>query len=69
MEAHRPEHYIGGVYIREHDVWCGEFHVTAKELLTYAEHDVNTIEEYDLVLTMLQAQQEYLMWWESMTWR
>jgi len=64
MESHRPDLYIGGVYIPQTDVWCGEFGASSRELMRYAENDVTTIEEYDLILCMVMAQQTYMMWWE-----
>lgn len=64
-EKHRPEMYVGGMYVQQRQVWIGEFEASANELYTYAEVDVRTVEEYAVVLDMLHAQQTYMMWWDS----
>jgi hypothetical protein len=43
----------------------GNFEATQEELLHYSEHDVQTVEELDIVMTMAIAQYEYQRWWES----
>jgi hypothetical protein len=64
-QRHVPELYIAGIYIHQTQVWCGEFAASVEELFDYAEHDVRTVEEYTVVLDMVQAQQVYAMWWDQ----
>jgi hypothetical protein len=66
LDKHIPLYYIGGVYIEQNGVWCGDFIATAGELVEYAHNDTETIEQYDTVLCMILAQQEYMLWWEKM---
>ena len=65
MKAHMPDFYIGGCYIREKELWLGNFYATQEELLEYSEHDVKTVDEFELVMNMAIAQFEYQCWWES----
>ena len=62
--AHIPQYYVGGVYIRETDVWLGEFHATCEELMHYSENHARTIAEFELVTSMAIAQFEYETWWD-----
>jgi hypothetical protein len=64
-EPHRPRNYVGGALIREQDIWIGKFEATAGELYTFATEDAQTVEEYETVLDMIQAQQEYMLWWDK----
>lgn len=64
-QKHQPELYIAGIYIHQKNEWRGKFAVTVDELFNYAEYDVKTVEEYTVVLDMVQAQQVYAMWWDS----
>jgi len=66
-QAHNPAYYIGGCYISQNQVWLGDFAATAGELYEYLSHDVNTVEEYEVVLHMITAQQVYMLWWDRMT--
>lgn len=66
MEAHKPELYVGGAFIRQRDLWLGDFEASAYELFQYAENDVRTVEEYTMVIDMLGAQQIYQLWWERL---
>jgi hypothetical protein len=45
-------------------VWCGEFAASIDELFDYAQNDVRSVEEYTIVLDMVQAQQVYSLWWD-----
>jgi len=63
MEAHKPYHYVCGVFIRQHEVWLGEFEATGKELYDYALNDVATVDEYEMVINMCITQQTYEAWW------
>jgi hypothetical protein len=62
---HNPEYYIGGIYIERNGVWCGDFEATATDLVEYANNDTATLEQYDIVICMILAQQEYMLWWEK----
>jgi hypothetical protein len=62
---HEPTLYVGGVYLSELDEWRGEFYASQRELLDYAEHDVSTVAEFDIVMTMAIAQYEYEAWWRK----
>ena len=61
---HIPSHYVGGAYIKQTEVWLGEFIATSNELYEYAINDVQSVEEYDMVTTMVIAQQVYELWWD-----
>lgn len=61
--AHIPSVYIGGVYIKQTDVWLGDFSASQDELMNYSEYGVKTIQEFDIVITMAIAQYEYEAWW------
>lgn len=63
--GHMPRFYIAGIYIHRLNEWRGKFHATTDELFDYAEHVVTTVEEYDVVLCMINSQQVYEMWWEK----
>ena len=63
--SHAPNYYVGGIYIEEMDEWMGRFHTTAEELLSYAENDVQTVAEYEVVLSLLSSQQTYKFWWDK----
>lgn len=65
MEKHKPNLYVSGIYLRDREQWMGNFEATQDELLYYSEHDVQTVEEFDIVMTMAIAQYEYQRWWES----
>ena len=65
MKAHKPDFYIGGCYIQEKELWLGDFYATQEELLEYSEHDVKTVDEFELVMNMAIAQFEYQCWWEG----
>ena len=62
---HMPKLYVGGIYLYQLDEWRGVFHASSEELFDYAENNVTTIEEYDIVLSMINAQQVYEIWWEK----
>lgn len=64
-KPHKPENYIAGAFIHTKEEWHGDFEATAGELFHYAEHDVRTVEEYSMVLDMLEAQQVYELWWDK----
>ena len=66
MEAHKPDRYVCGVYIRQHEVWLGEFEASGPELYDYALHDVQTVEEYEMVVNMCITQQVYEQWWDRL---
>lgn len=66
MEAHKPNRYVCGVYIRQTEVWLGEFEASGKELYDYALNDVQTVEEYEMVINMCITQQIYEQWWERL---
>ena len=63
--THLPKYYVGGIYVHHLGEWKGMFHAGADELFEYAENNVTTIEEYDVVLSMINAQQVYEIWWEK----
>lgn len=67
MEKHNPDYYIGGVYIEQNSVWCGDFIATAPELVEYAHYETATVEQYDVVINMIMAQQEYMLWWQKVS--
>lgn len=66
MILHNPDYYVGGVFIPQTEEWKGRFHATSEELWRYAEQDVTTVEEYEIVLGLINAQQVYAIWWEKM---
>lgn len=63
-QRHAPDFYIAGIYIHQTNVWCGEFAASIDELFDYAQNDVRSVEEYTIVLDMVQAQQVYSLWWD-----
>jgi hypothetical protein len=65
-EVHKPSYYVSGVWVEDFEEWRGDFHATSGELFMYAEHDVETVEEYELLVNMIYAQQVYMMWWDKM---
>jgi len=65
MIAHKPDYYVGGIYVEDEGVWKGNFIATSDELFNYAEHSVYTIVEYELVLGLIHTQQIYEIWWEK----
>lgn len=63
FQAHKPELYIAGVYIRQTDVWLGEFEATSLELMGYGTEAGLDDLELLLVSDMIVAQQVYENWW------
>lgn len=62
--AHNPIYYVAGMLIPETEEWMGRFHLKANEILQYAELDAQSVAEYEACMSMLHAQQVYMLWWD-----
>jgi hypothetical protein len=68
MVPHRPQNYLAGAYVVMHGVgtWIGDFEASGEELYDYAEFQVQTMDEWQLVMDMVSTQQIYAQWWEEL---
>lgn len=65
MITHAPTHYVAGMFIEDSGKWIGIESASADELFHFLEHGAQTVDEYEVCLSMLGAQQVYEHWWNK----
>jgi len=67
LTAHKPEHYVGGIWDESIKEWRGRFHATEEELYDHLEKDCSDDEEGLIVIGMIEALKYYQIAWENMS--